>query len=237
MSRLRILNTRPRGQAGELSRLLDASGFEPVEAPAIEIVPAWDAAELSTIRAQLRAGELDWVILPSQNAAAGLHDELGQARVVCGATTARSLDLVASVSLPRFSARAALEVISGLARPGERALVPRAAEGRDELLSGLRGLGIEVEAPIAYRTAPVPDAAECLGRQHIDLVTLCSPSAVRSVSDVVRARSLRVVCLGDTTAEAARQAGLCVGGVARDTSMTSLVEAVQAAISRRAVLA
>jgi len=39
--RVQVLNTRPREQAAELSRLLSQAGFDVVEAPAIVIVPAW----------------------------------------------------------------------------------------------------------------------------------------------------------------------------------------------------
>jgi uroporphyrinogen-III synthase len=38
-----------------------------------------------------------------------------------------------------------------------------------------------------------------------------------------------LICIGDTTAAAARQAGLNVAGVAEKTSMASLVAAVRAA--------
>jgi uroporphyrinogen-III synthase len=221
-----VLNTRAQEQAAELSRLLAKGGFEPVEAPAIAIVSAWDAAELEAVRRDLRAGLFDWVVLPSQNAARGLETDLAGARIACGAATAEALDIVAEVAIDRFSAAAALDALRPTLAPGAGVLVPRAAEGRDELLDGLRGLGADVVAPVAYRTVPTAAAANRLRAGGIDVVTVCSPSAIRSLAAAFTPDIL-LVCLGATTAEEARNHGLRVDGVAARTSMESLVEAIQ----------
>ena len=230
MSRLTILNTRPREQAPELSRLLRQADFEVVEAPAIATQPAWDAAELGRVRDALVSGALAWIVLPSQNAGSALALELAQAgdRVVCGASTASALGLQHAETLERFSATAALESLHGRVRPGQRICVPRAAEGRDELLEGLRALGADVWAPIAYRTVPVQDAAARLGQGGIDLVAVCSPSAIALLP-----ADTPVVCLGQTTADAATRAGLRVAGIARQTTMASLVQAIESVAGAR----
>jgi uroporphyrinogen III methyltransferase/synthase len=232
MRRPAVLNTRPVEQAAELSRLLAQVGCEPIEAPAIAIVSGWDAAELEAVRLDLRAGRFDWVVLPSQNAGLALRSELGAARLVCGAATAEALGLTAEIALHRFSAATALEALQSRVSPGTRVLVPRAAEGRDELLDGLRGLGLEVLAPVAYRTIPIEDAAARLRADGIDVVTACSPSAVRSLAPGLSPEVL-LVCLGDSTAAAARQLNLRVDAVAARTSMESLVDAVQTALGAR----
>jgi uroporphyrinogen-III synthase len=225
----RVLNTRAREQAGELSRLLSEAGFEPIEAPAIAVVAAWQPAELESARRDLRAGLFDWVVLPSQNAAGGLEMELRTARVVCGTATAEALGIVAEVAIARFSAAAALDALGPRLAPGVRVLVPRAAEGRAELLDGLGTLGAEVVAPVAYRTVAVADAANRLRAGGIEAVTACSPSAVSSVAPALT-RDVVLVCLGETTANAARDLNLRVDAVAARTSMASLVEAVQATL-------
>jgi len=221
-----VLNTRAQEQAAELSRLLAEAGFEPVEAPAIAIVAGWDTAELESVRRDLRAGVYERVVLPSQNAARGLETDLAAARVVCGAATAEALGIVPEVAIERFSAAAALDVLRPRLAPGARVLVPRAAEGRDELVDGLRGLGANVASPVAYRTVPVAAAATRLHAGGIDVVTVCSPSALRSVAAALTPGVL-LVCLGETTANAAREMKLRVDAVARRTSMESLVEAVR----------
>ena len=226
MSRPLVLNTRAQDQAAELSRLLADAGFEPVEAPAIAIVGAWDAAELEAVRRDLRAGLFDWVILSSQNAARDLDADLAGARIVCGTATAEVLGIVAEATIARFSAAAALDALRPRLAPGARVLVPRAAEGRDELLDGLRRLGANVVAPVAYRTVPAAAAVNRLRAGGIDVVTVCSPSAVRSVAAALTPDIL-LVCLGATTAEEARGMNLRVDAVAARTSMESLVEAIQ----------
>jgi uroporphyrinogen-III synthase len=171
-------------------------------------------------------------VLQSFNAADGLRELLSEARVVCGSATAARLGLHATIALGRFSASAALGALRPRVQPGERVLVPRAVEGREDLIGGLRDLGIWVDAPIAYRTAMVGDAAKRLGEGGVDVVTVCSPSAARSVAGCV-SPGTRVVCLGDTTAEAARQSGLRVEGLATNTSMPALVAAVEAVLGAR----
>jgi uroporphyrinogen-III synthase len=231
-----VLNTRPREQAAELSRLLSQAGFDVVEAPAIDIVPAWRPAELDSVREELSKAAFDWVVLASQNAAHGLEDQLSGASVVCGTSTAHALRLTPRLTLDRFSAAAALAALRPVVRSGQRVLVPRAAEGRDELIDGLLALSVEVTAPIAYNTAFVAASAQRLREGGVDVLTVCSPSAVRSLASAVDAESI-LVCLGETTAEAARLAGLRVDAVAQRTTMAALVEAVKVALAGHEVAA
>jgi uroporphyrinogen-III synthase len=229
VSRLTVLNTRPREQAAELSRLLRAADFDAVEAPAIATRPAWDAAELARARTALLHGDFAWIVLPSQNAGSALVSELAQAddRIVCGTATATALGLQHAATLERFSAAAVVELLRHRVQPDQRIFVPRAAEARDELVDGLRALDAEVWAPVAYRTVPVRAAAARLRRGGIDIVAVCSPSAIASIADAAPTIP-PIVCLGHTTAEAAKRAGLPVAGVARQTSMASLVAAIEA---------
>jgi len=224
-----VLNTRPAEQASELSTLLRAAGFGVVEAPAIAIVPAWDAATFESVRRDLRDGVFDWVVVASQNAGHGLESELRSAgsRVVCGAATAQALSLSDARVVDRFSATTALQTLRPLVRVGQRALVPRAAKGREELVDGLRALDAEVIAPVAYRTVPASDAADRLRQGGIDVVVLCSPSAAASVLDAVPVETM-LVCLGETTASAVRSRGRAVNAVATRTTMVAVVEAIVA---------
>ena len=117
-----VLNTRPREQAAELSGLLRLAGFEPVEAPAIEIQPAWDPTEFETARRDLGAGVFDWVVLASQNAGRSLTNELQANRVVCGSATALALGVTWVFALRRFSASAALHLLGRMVQPGQHVL-------------------------------------------------------------------------------------------------------------------
>jgi uroporphyrinogen-III synthase/uroporphyrinogen III methyltransferase/synthase len=135
--------------------------------------------------------------------------------------------MTASIALERFSAAAALAALRPRLEIGQRVLMPRAAEGRDELLAGLTTLGVRLDAPLAYKTVAVGDAAARLQLGGVDVALLCSPSAVASVAAMIPPQ-VQVVCLGRTTAEAAGRAGVRVDGVAGQTSMPALVEAIQA---------
>ena len=229
-----VLNTRPREQAAELSHLLESAGYLVAEAPAIAVVSTWASSDLERVRRELATGGYTWVVLASQNAGTELVAELRGTQIVCGAATARALGLDAAISLEQFSASTALEALRPLLSPRDRVLIPRAADGRNELLVGLAGLGVSVDAPFAYRTVPVQDAAERIRGGGIDVVTLCSPSAVRSVATAITPR-MAVVCIGQTTAAAARAAGLRVDAVAGTTAMTSMVDAVRLVLGRVSV--
>jgi uroporphyrinogen-III synthase len=132
----------------------------------------------------------------------------------------------------RFSAATALDALRTHVRGGQRVLIPRAAEGREELVEGLRALGVDVAAPVAYRTVPSGAAADRLRQGDVDVLTLCSPSAVSAVAAAVPIETV-VVCLGTTTADAARAHGLRVDGVADKPTMAALVLAIESASGAR----
>jgi uroporphyrinogen III methyltransferase/synthase len=187
MKALTVLNTRAREQAAALSTLLRAANFEVIEAPAIAVEPAWEAHELEAVRQRLLSGEYAWVVLPSQNAAQALIAELraSEARIVCGRATESVFRLTADIALERFSAAAALDALRVRLDKSQRVLMPRAAEGRDELLAGLAALGVTLDAPVAYRIVAVADAAARLQLGGVDVLALCSPSAVGSVAAAI----------------------------------------------------
>jgi uroporphyrinogen-III synthase len=104
-------------------------------------------------------------------------------------------------------------------------LLPRALEGRDELPDGLRAAGWHVDAVAAYQTVGVPVGAEEMEvLREADAVVFASPSAVAA------ARGLeihgRIVCVGPTTAAAARSAGRAVHAVAASPTAPGVVDAV-----------
>lgn len=232
MRRLTVLNTRPREQAAELSALLREAGFEVVEAPAIAIASAWNPTELAAARQALDT--YSYVVLASANAGRELLSELlsSDVEIVCGTSTATALGLSNASALPRFSAAAALDWLRPRIRPRQRVLLPRSAQGRDELIDGLIALGADVDAPIAYRSVAAPDAAARLALGGIDVVALCSPSAVRSAAAALQPH-MRMVCLGRTTAEAVEALGLRVDAIAESTSMASLVACIEALTGAR----
>lgn len=257
-----VLNTRAAHQAAELSALLVAAGFEAVEAPAIQVVPAWSTARMADVAAGLRAGRYGWAVLPSPNvvellvralAPHGGAALLGAARLLCGPGTAQRLaahGLQPARTLARFSADAALAQLLQAGVGGDDSsavLLPRAAEGLDAVAAGLQARGTAIEEVVLYRTDPATPAslapvAEMLARDALAAATFTSPSSVRGLLDGLQAighpatallERVPLVCIGATTASAARHAGLPVAAVADETSLASLVAAVRTVVDAR----
>jgi uroporphyrinogen-III synthase/uroporphyrinogen III methyltransferase/synthase len=121
-------------------------------------------------------------------------------------------------------------------------LVPRAADGRPELIDGLRAAGAEVVAPVAYRTVrAAPGSLAALGvllsAGRIDAVTFASPSAVHGVVeglgvDVGRLAGVLLAAIGPTTAEALREAGFSAGVVPDIHAAKALADAVAERLTR-----
>ena len=78
----RILVTRARHQAGQLSEKLRALGAEVVEIPAIEIVPPESYAEVDAALRNL--SQYQWLIVTSANGAQALRERMGAPGVEAG---------------------------------------------------------------------------------------------------------------------------------------------------------
>jgi uroporphyrinogen-III synthase len=136
--------------------------------------------------------------------------------------------------VPEVATGAALAAALAREVRGRRVLVPRAEEGRAELVDGLAAAGAEVIAPAAYRTVAADAASlaplgELLDAGRIDAVVFASPSAARSaVAALGAARLARaaVGAIGPTTAEEARALGLAVAIEPSSPGAAALVEAL-----------
>ena len=121
---------------------------------------------------------------------------------------------------------------------GRRVLVPRAEDGREELISILRSAGIEVVDVIAYRTvAASPDdpaiarGKELIAADQASVVCVFAPSQVSALASAVGPLGqLRVpfVSIGDTTGAVLREAGVATVAVATSPTPEGLAKAVTA---------
>ncbi|WP_248343734.1 uroporphyrinogen-III synthase [Anaeromyxobacter paludicola] len=246
-----------RGKQGEdaLAARLRALGARVLEAPAVVTAPP---ATYAPLDAALRdAGRFRFAVFASGNAVAAVRsrlDALGlgvavlapvRLAAVGGATAGKLAQALRPADLvpPEQSARGLVALLAPLVA-GCPVLVPRAAEGRPELVEGLLAAGAEVVAPEAYRTVPAgPEAlaplAEALALGQVDAVAFASPSAVRAVVAALgerRAllREARVAVIGPTTAEAARAAGLAVAIQPAAPDGAGLADAIAEALDGRA---
>jgi uroporphyrinogen-III synthase/uroporphyrinogen III methyltransferase/synthase len=246
LARRRVAVTRASQGEDALAERLRELGAEVLEFPAIATAPpeSWDDLD-----AALRdLGRFDWIAFASGaavEATARRLAELGlpppppgvRLAAVGPATAERLARALRPADLVPAEARGAAlaEALAPHVR-GRRVLVPRAAEGRPELLEGLRAAGAEVRAPSAYRTvAASPESlrplADLLERGAVDAVAFASPSAVRSVVAALGGRAgllarAAVAVIGPTTAEAVRAAGLRVDVQPSESSAGALAEAI-----------
>src|SRR5581483_2350280 len=231
---VRVVVTRAREQASDLSRRLRDLGAFTVELPAIEIGPPADGG-VALADAAARVGEYDWVVFTSANAVERFLPlvadarRFGAARIAAiGPGTAAALaarSLIADLVPSEFVAEAVLDVFPG--GPG-RVLLPRAAVARDVLPDGLRAKRWEVDVVDAYRTQPVTPSAEALeAAATAQAITFTSSSTV--TNDLASGAPVPplVACIGPVTAGTARAAGLVVDVVADPHTIEGLVEALR----------
>lgn len=246
----RIVVTRARTQAGELSRKLEELGAEVLEFPTIEIKPPDDFAPLDKAIHELDG--YDWLVFTSVNGVEAFLDRLGHhgldvrsvpksAKIAAiGPATAKRVEdsgLRVDMVPQEYRAEALLEEISSGSLVGQRFLIPRAKIAREVLPEKLREAGAEVVVPPAYESAPSADGRDALAArleaEEVDCVTFTASSTVenfvRAFGEEDAARLLRetsVVCIGPITAKTARGYGMSVDAEAGEYTIPGLVETV-----------
>ena len=237
----RVVVTRSRGQAGQLSDRLRVAGADVIEVPTIEIAEPADGG--SAVRAALaRVSSYDWVVLTSPNGARRFTRELRDGRDLAGVLlaaigpgTAAALAeerLVADLVPERYVAES---LLAAFPDPPDgatgRVLLARAEVARDVLPDGLRARGWDVDVVHAYRTIPAPVDDDVRARvSAADVVTFTSSSTVERLLDAVGPDHLppTVACIGPVTAATARERGLRVDVEAPVHTIDGLVEALVA---------
>jgi uroporphyrinogen III methyltransferase / synthase len=159
-----IVVTRAAAQAQRFTQLLESAGARVVEAPAIVIGPPPSWEPLDSALAALET--FTWVIFTSVNGVAMVDRRLaardlgwsamaGRHVAAIGPATADALaehgvrpDLVPG----EYRAEGLIERLRSLVRPGDRVLLPRAAQTRDVLVVELKRMGAQVTEVAAYST-------------------------------------------------------------------------------------
>lgn len=209
----RILVTRAEHQAGRLSRELASHGAEPVEIPAIRILPPTDFAPLD--QALRHLSTYGWMLVTSANTVSALLariEELGMVSpgsqtwstifgpmpniAAVGPATAKAVrrmgwkvDLVPE----KYVAESLLQTLGDKLK-GQRVLLARSARARDVIPDSLRARGIEVDVIDAYRTEipheSVSQVRELFaggdGKPALDAATFTSSSTVENFLDLLR---------------------------------------------------
>jgi uroporphyrinogen-III synthase len=195
---LRVLITRPRPQALELARRLEAQGDIALIEPLLRVEPILEVPDLKGVQA---------ILLTSANAVPALSEAAKRLPVFAvGAATAAAARRAGCPAV--VSAGGAGEdlarLVAGRCRPDGGALLHLCGEQvATEPAASLIAAGFALRRRAVYRTeaadALLPGTAEALRRREVDAVLLLSPRTARTFALLVGRHGLEA-CLGATAA-------------------------------------
>lgn len=242
----RIVVTRTRKQAGELSSRLQALGADVFELPTIRIEPPGDLPGFGQLVQE--AHTYDWIVFTSANGVEAfftmfykIYDdarEIGGARIAAiGPTTAQRVkDFHLKVNLqPDESVGEA--VVRAFQKQGsvenEKILLVGPEVTRDVIAKGLGGAGAIVDEAVAYRTAPeTADVSGGMARFKAggaDLITFASSSAAENFMalKLPLPAGLKTASIGPVTSKTMRTLGLRVDIEAKQHDIPGLTKAIR----------
>lgn len=252
----RIVVTRNREQAGELSGRLEALGATVLELPLVRVSPVIDRDLWAEIFPEL--GSYDWLVFTSPNGVRYFFEAffkvfpdlraLGVMRIACvGEATAAAVRAL-HLEVELTPAKAVAEELAKLlvatdSLDSAKVLVVTGNQNRDVLVKRLEEARAIVDCFMAYKTEQTDLAEEPAVldfREHgADAILFTSSSGVRSyvaqasaiqLSDTAK-RPL-VGSIGPITSDSLRAADLPVDFEAPTSSLDALVEAVVARLTR-----
>jgi uroporphyrinogen III methyltransferase/synthase len=211
-----IVITRAAAQAQRFAELLEAEGARVLAAPtiAIEPPPSWEALDAALDAIDTFA----WVIFTSVNGVAMVDRRLtarrhawaaiGRRRVAAiGPATAEALaehGVRADVVPGEYRAEGLVARLRRELRPGERVLLPRAAETRDLLVAELKKMSADVVEVAVYVTRKVERDAgrlrDALASGGVHAVTFTSSSTARNFAELFTDDERRALLSGVTVA-------------------------------------
>jgi len=250
----RVVVTRTREQASELSRRLQDLGAEALEIPTIKILPPKSD---KILREALEGiGEYDWLVFTSPNGVEhffrvffevyrDIRDIGGVKIAAIGPATAARLEalrLQVDLQPKEFVAEAVVkEFGEQFDVENQRFLLPRADLARDALPEGLEALGGIVDRVECYRTVPeTADESGNLARllaEGADMITFTSSSTAENFCNLVDLRALlakfpqmKLASIGPVTSETIRKRGFAVDVEAARHDISGLTEAVKTSL-------
>ncbi len=246
----RVLVTRAKSQASELSSLIRAQGGEPIECPTIDIRPPNNWGEVDEAIEQLVTYQ--WLVFTSVNGVKAFMQRLWHhgrdaralagLRVCCiGPRTAeevRAFGINADLVPKTYQAEGLIETLKKAGVSGQRVLLARAAEAREILPNELERLGAVVQIVKVYKTVVPPIEREHIQQmfrdQLIDVVMFASSSTARNFFQLFDgAPDLKknlngtiIASIGPITAKTIRDMGLDVHVMATQNTIPALVQSL-----------
>jgi uroporphyrinogen-III synthase len=250
LSGKRIVITRAAVQSEALARELSARGAIPVVLPLVAFADPEDFAPLDAAIAEM--GRFDWMILTSAQVVRAVvkrSEELKRSLSNSGselriasvgpvsAEAAREARLRVDYVAETHTGAALAEEL-GNRLQGARVLLPRSDRANQDLPQALKRHGAQVTEVIAYRTLRPTEVDRRnlaqIGDGAADAVLFFSPSAVQHFAerfggDQLQALQdkLAITAVGPVTANALREAGVRRIVLAKETTATAVVEALE----------
>ena len=226
----RILNTRPKARAHDLTGPLSELGAEVLEVPTIRIEPLRDAAPLRSAIESL--SRFDWVVFTSAEGVSGFFEVLSSmerdARAlagiricVIGPGTGRRLQdfgIRPDLMPERFTSDSIAEALPlQESLQGKRILCPRADIAPERLVESLSEKGAEVVAVPAYHVVSqdfdVQAVQEEISARGLHWITFTSPSTAESFlrqipCSFLKDHMVKIASIGPVTSRALKALGL-----------------------------
>jgi uroporphyrinogen III methyltransferase/synthase len=254
----RVVVTRTREQASQLSKQLAELGAEILEIPTIKIEPPGDARRQDFIDALLELNSYDWLVFTSPNGVTAFFDlffkrfhdlrDLGGARLAAiGPATAAKLkelhlqvDLMPEEAVGVKIAKAfeKFETVENL-----KICLLRAEVANPDLPKALEELGAIVDDVAVYKTVPETrdpsGAAAKLTEAGADWITFTSASTVEhfharfDLPELLKKfPRIKLVSIGPETSKAIQALGLKPAREAREHTIDGMVQTFLSAIRR-----
>jgi len=253
----RIVVTRTREQASQLSRQLLEHGANVLEIPTIKIIPPTRQRELA--EALLELNSYDWLVFTSPNGVSAFFEhffkafddmrDIGGVRIaaVGPATAAKLKELHLKVDLmpeEYVAAKIATAFKKFESIENLKILLLRAEVANPELPKTLEEMGAIVDDVAVYKTVPETEdlngAAENLMKAGADWITFTSSSTVENFHARFDLPALlkkfpetKTVSIGPETSKAIAALGLNPTVEAKPHTIDGLVAALEKAIQRR----
>ncbi len=247
----RIVVTRTRTQASQLSRLLVERGAEVLEIPTIRILPPTGKHEIADALLELNA--YDWLVFTSPNGVTAFFElffkvfedlrDIGGVRLAAvGPATAdklRAMHLKVDATPKEFLAS---KVAAAMAEQGSvenlRILLMRAEVANKDLPKQLEEMGAIVDDIACYKTVPETEdregAVASLMETGADWITFTSSSTVENFNARIELKPLlarfpkmKLASIGPETTKAIMALGLKPDLEAKDHTVPGLVKAIE----------
>ncbi len=250
LSGKRVVITRAAEQSQPLLDALRERGALPILLPMVAFAPPDDLHALDDAIRRLR--EYHWIFLTSQNAVRALReraehlklsfrDAVGAAQIAAvgpvTAEAARGAGLTVNYVAKEHNGVALGQELRDEVQ-GKRVLLPRSDLANHDLVESLQRIGAQVSEVVAYKTLR-PTAEQTHGFHLIlqeppEAILFFSPSAVRHMRELLgpesfisQAEKCVYAAIGSVTERRLRDAGVQRLIVAKDTSISAILEALE----------